>query len=117
MALAQMVMRPIPGRVGYPGAMPPSMGGAALPQPGVAAPGSYVGGTNTPNPIGPGTPAHAAIMKRLAKAQASGAAGRKLAKQQRRGVVSAPNDPSGTGGVNDPAWGNLASLYKNGLPG
>lgn len=57
---------------------------------------------------------YAKLQKQLAKKAAkTQRAGRRAA----TGPVSAPSDPSGTGGPNDPAWRQLADLYKNGLPG
>jgi hypothetical protein len=56
------------------------------------------------------------VQKSIAK-KAAAAKAKKGGKVAMNGPVSAPNDPSGTGGPNDPAWQHLADLYKNGLPG
>lgn len=67
-----------------------------------------------PAPTPAGMANYKRIMVQLTKKKAA------AAKRLRKGIpapVSAPSDPSGTGGPNDPAWKQLADLYKNGLPG
>lgn len=70
-----------------------------------------------PAPLTPTPQGMAQYQKALKAAAKRQAAAKRAAKNQIRGPKTAPSDPSGTGGANDPAWQHLADLYKNGLPG
>ncbi len=81
-------------------------------------PGSMTAGPGfNPAPLTP-TPAGMAAWAKVQKSLAKRAAKTKRAGSiGARGPKTVASDPSGTGGPNDPAWKNLASLYQNGLPG
>ena len=96
--------------------MPQSLTAKPMPRP---APTTTTTPAFNPAPLTPtakGMAQYQQVQKSVAKKRAAAAA-KRAANGGIRGPKSAPNDPSGTGGPNDPAWQHLADLYKNGLPG